>query len=196
MTLIVASLFLPFSPQFEVDATSGLEAAELADSNLVKVASETDGKGRKRTSSVHSNTPFSMNSGSMRMSPVGTVDEALLDETSGAVTVTDDQGVIDEALEEDKPVITPDQLLENLTNPASAANMATQGGSAGLPGSASSANLAAIGNENVGGGSDEEFFNVAAQQQQLPQQNGLGDNYEGRARSSDSLARFTSNSPN
>ena len=199
MTLIVASLFLPFSPQFEVDATSGLEAAELADSNLVKVASETDGKGRARTSSVHSNTPFSMSAASMRMSPVGTVDEALMDETSGAITVTDDQGVIDEALNDDKPVITSDQLLENLTNPATAANIAALSAQGGVGTNASSANLngtvGGIPNEPHGGASDEEFFNVTAQQQQQQQQGGLNDNYEHHALSSESLSRLGSNSP-
>lgn len=59
MTIIIASLFLPHQPQFELNATEE-DNAELVDSNLVKVNNgSTDSlTTRKRTSSVHGKAPF------------------------------------------------------------------------------------------------------------------------------------------
>ncbi|CCC68184.1 hypothetical protein NCAS_0B01000 [Naumovozyma castellii] len=59
MTLIVASLFLPYSPQFEVNGPETI-AEELAESNLIKVNTN-DGIRKKRSSSVHSHSPFLAN---------------------------------------------------------------------------------------------------------------------------------------
>ena len=55
MTLIIASLFLPYQPQFEVDdaAAASIPATELADTKLVKVTSN-ESMMRRRRSSVAS----------------------------------------------------------------------------------------------------------------------------------------------
>lgn len=57
MTIIIASLFLPYQPQFELNANEG-ENSGLVASHLVKVNPSTDSLRRKRGSSIHSNTPF------------------------------------------------------------------------------------------------------------------------------------------
>lgn len=58
MTIIIASLFLPHQPQFELNADEE-DDAELVDTNLVKVNnSSPDTPRRSRTSSVHSKAPF------------------------------------------------------------------------------------------------------------------------------------------
>lgn len=57
MTIIIASLFLPHQPQFELEGP--LDAKQgLVDSNLVKINESTDSLSRKRASSVHSSSPF------------------------------------------------------------------------------------------------------------------------------------------
>lgn len=59
MTLIIASLFLPQQPQFELEAHHG-DGSNLADSNLVKLNNQTTEQVRKqRNGSAHSNsTPY------------------------------------------------------------------------------------------------------------------------------------------
>lgn len=64
MVVIVASLFLPFQPQFEIDASEG-DAAALIESQPVKLPSNSyagpesgDSLRKNRASSVHSNSPF------------------------------------------------------------------------------------------------------------------------------------------
>lgn len=69
MVVIIASLFLPFQPQFEINA-SQTEAAALVETQPIKIPAgaggisastndSTNALSRKRTSSVHSNSPFS-----------------------------------------------------------------------------------------------------------------------------------------
>ncbi|CCK71387.1 trehalose 6-phosphate synthase/phosphatase complex subunit KNAG_0G03290 [Huiozyma naganishii CBS 8797] len=90
MTIIVASLFLPFQPEFKVD-DSEFKAAELAESKLVKLDSlDVDSivNKPKRSSSVHSNPPFLKSSKEIPNEP----------------TVL-----------EDVPVVSSEQFLENLT---------------------------------------------------------------------------------
>ncbi|GAV51140.1 hypothetical protein ZYGR_0AD03230 [Zygosaccharomyces rouxii] len=60
MTLIIASLFLPHQPQFELNVQQG-DGSELVDSNLVKVNNQSTEQLKKhRNGSVNSNTtPFS-----------------------------------------------------------------------------------------------------------------------------------------
>ncbi|SCU78616.1 LAMI_0A05248g1_1 [Lachancea mirantina] len=64
MVVIVASLFLPFQPQFEINATE-TEAAALVESQPIKIPGSSGinaetgaGVSRQRTSSVHSGSPF------------------------------------------------------------------------------------------------------------------------------------------
>ena len=57
MAIIVASLFLPYQPQFAVNASEG-EAAELVDSQLVKINTPIENARVKRSSSVHASSPF------------------------------------------------------------------------------------------------------------------------------------------
>ncbi|CCD24859.1 trehalose 6-phosphate synthase/phosphatase complex subunit NDAI_0E00430 [Naumovozyma dairenensis CBS 421] len=60
MTIIVASLFLPYTPQFEVIDPDAI-TSELAESNLIKVVDNNENIRKKRTSSVHSASPFLLN---------------------------------------------------------------------------------------------------------------------------------------
>jgi len=151
MTLIVASLFLPYAPQFEVNATKD-EAADLAESNLVKVLPESEAKLRKkRTSSVHSNTSFS---------PIQSVPPSLVDSdnkerrtslphsfgSSTAVPTAASSAV-------DTSVMTSDQFLENLTANATAAPPTSSGTNPGI-GSDATVNPLGVPNRD----SDEEFF--------------------------------------
>lgn len=66
MTIIIASLFLPHQPQFELEGPLD-EEHELVDSNLVKINASTDSLTRKRASSVHSNSPFVGYNGSQEL---------------------------------------------------------------------------------------------------------------------------------
>ncbi|SCW01713.1 LAFE_0E05622g1_1 [Lachancea fermentati] len=106
MVLIVASLFLPFQPQFEINA-SETEAAALVESQPIKiptaptgVASESGSNlGRKRTSSVHSNSPF-----------------ASLDNNIGSELAdgpSNRRG--SDATKADSPGISSEMFMENLT---------------------------------------------------------------------------------
>lgn len=135
MTLIVASLFLPYSPQFEV-AAGKIGAAELADTNLVKVAADGESIRKKRSSSVHSSTPFSIS---------GVSDEAhkLDNET------------IPEDIDLNSSTLTSEQFLENLT--ANATAPLSNNGTV-LPNSSSTSKSLEF-NEKT----DEEFFATQTQ---------------------------------
>ncbi|CCF57815.1 hypothetical protein KAFR_0D01680 [Kazachstania africana CBS 2517] len=58
MTIIVASLFLPYKAQFEVDATTSNETVPLIDSSLVKINSTDVGSKRRQSNPGNSNSPF------------------------------------------------------------------------------------------------------------------------------------------
>ena len=125
MTLIVASLFLPYAPQFEVNATKD-EAADLAESNLVKVLPENDSKLRKkRTSSVHSNIPFSANHSTTSLTDSQNTDDikSPVPPQLGSETVTTVSTANSEKHDSNNNVgtMTSDQFLENLTANATAA---------------------------------------------------------------------------
>ncbi|SCU83447.1 LAFA_0D03664g1_1 [Lachancea sp. 'fantastica'] len=142
MVVIVASLFLPFQPQFEVSG-SDADTAALLESDAIKVPQTNAGGGgpgslepgdplrRNRTSSVHSSSPFSStehaNGGS-----------DLLDYPSASVTREQDSHT-----NVASPGISSDMFMENLT--ANAVNT----GATGTP-----ANPV----HNQGNTSVEEFF--------------------------------------
>lgn len=118
MTIIVASLFLPYQPEFKLNE-SEYETAELVESNLVKLnPGATDNIKGKRSASVHSSTPFINRSN--RSSSVHSTkpfitsqhnDNSLAPDNNKPNTSRETSAVI----ENNEIDVTSEQFLENLT---------------------------------------------------------------------------------
>lgn len=118
MTIIVASLFLPFQPEFKLDE-SEYETADLIESNLVKVnQSNADSNKVKRSSSVHSAAPFSR---SKRSSSVHSTRPIISHQVFDNSNVTDtklNSQEISAVIEDNAVDVTSEEFLENLTKPS------------------------------------------------------------------------------
>lgn len=118
MTIIVASLFLPYQPEFKLNE-SEYETAELVESNLVKLnPGAIDNIKGKRSASVHSPTPFINRSN--RSSSVHSTkpfitnqhnDNSLAPDNNKPNTSRETSAVI----ENNEIDVTSEQFLENLT---------------------------------------------------------------------------------
>lgn len=118
MTIIVASLFLPYQPEFKLNE-SEYETAELVESNLVKLnPSATDNIKGKRSASVHSSTPFINRSN--RSSSVHSTRPFITNQHNDNSLVSDDNKLNNSRetsaiIENNEIAVTSEQFLENLT---------------------------------------------------------------------------------
>lgn len=103
MTIIVASLFLPYQPEFKLNE-SEFQTAELVESNLVKLnPASADNIRGKRSASVHSSTkPFVTNQH---------IDTTLIQDDNKSSTPRDTSP----SVENNGTEVTSEQFLENLT---------------------------------------------------------------------------------
>lgn len=137
MTIIVASLFLPYQPQFEVKDTNSI-ANELVESNLVKIENPNEIPIKKRSSSVHSNSTSPFLGKNLSQENLSGSPEPVLN--------SQDLAGIDE-------IVTSEQFLENLT-----ANATTSG---------TPSNQKATGNPNRNASVEEFFSSSNAASDQV-----------------------------
>ena len=125
MTIIVASLFLPFQPEFKLNE-SEYQTADLVESNLVKVNQPiTDSHKPKRSSSVHSATQFNRSNRSSSVHSTKPFIPHQVFDNSNATDTKLNSHETSAVIEHDEVDVTSEQFLENLTKRPSRGNTVT-----------------------------------------------------------------------